>query len=89
MRRFIRGSTCWWRNACNSRALQTRPPGLRVLQSSPEGPVSSTVVDFRVGRLLGVAYVVTLGNYTQQALTQRLGQTLERHMVQAILEVPR
>ncbi len=62
--------------------------GLRVLQSSPEGPVSSTVVDFRVGRLLGVAYVVTLGNYTQQPLVQRLGQALERRMVQAILEVP-
>ena len=63
--------------------------GLRVLQSSPEGPVSSTVVDFRVGRLLGVAYVVTLGNYTEHDLTQRLGQALERRMVQAILEVPR
>ena len=63
--------------------------GLRVLQSSPEGPVSSTVVDFRVGRLLGVAYVVTLGNYSDQDLTQRLGQALERRMVQAILEVPR
>ena len=63
--------------------------GLRVLQSSPEGPVSSTVVDFRVGRLLGVAYVVTLGNYTDHDLTQHLGQALERCMVQAILEVPR
>ena len=62
--------------------------GLRVLQSSPEGPVSSTVVDFRVGRLLGVAYVVTLGNYTEHDLTQRLGRALERRMVQAILEVP-
>jgi hypothetical protein len=63
--------------------------GLRVLQSSPEGPVSSTVVDFRVGRLLGVAYVVNLGNYTAHDLTHRLGQALERRMVQAILEVPR
>ena len=62
--------------------------GLRVLQSSPEGPVSSTVVDFRVGRLLGVAYVVTLGNYTDRDLTQRLGHALEQRMVQAILEVP-
>ena len=63
--------------------------GLRVLQSSSEGPVSSTVVDFRVGRLLGVAYVVTLGNYTDHDLTQRLGKALEQRMVQAILEVPR
>src|SRR5262245_26887596 len=31
--------------------------GLRVLQSGPQGPVSSTVVDFRVGRLLGVVYI--------------------------------
>ena len=87
-KRSTPASTCWWPSACTSKASPTRSAGLRVLQSSPEGPVSSTVVDFRVGRLLGVAYVVTLGNYTQQALTQRLGQTLERRMVQAILEVP-
>jgi hypothetical protein len=62
--------------------------GLRVLQSSPMGPISSTVVDFRVGRLLGVAYVATFGNYERQELVERLGRTLERKIVRVVLEVP-
>jgi hypothetical protein len=63
--------------------------GLRVLQSSPIGPISSTVVDFRVGRLLGVAYVATLGNYERGELVERLGLALERKIVRVVLEVPR
>ena len=63
--------------------------GLRVVQSSPEGPVSSTVVDFRVGRLLGVAYVATLGNCERQDLVQRLGRELERHIVRVVFEARR
>jgi hypothetical protein len=62
--------------------------GLRILQSSPIGPIASTVVDFRVGRLLGVAYVATLGNYERQALVERLGQELERKMIRVVFEVP-
>jgi hypothetical protein len=62
--------------------------GLRVLQSSPIGPISSTVVDFRIGRLLGVAYVATFGNYERGALVERLGQALERKIVRVVLEVP-
>jgi hypothetical protein len=62
--------------------------GLRVLQSSPIGPISSTVVDFRVGRLLGVAYVATFGNHSRQELVERLGQALERKIVRVVLEVP-
>jgi hypothetical protein len=62
--------------------------GLRVLQSSPMGPISSTVVDFRLGRLLGVAYVATFGNYERQDLVERLGRALERKMVRVVLEVP-
>lgn len=61
--------------------------GLRVLQSSPDGPVSSTVVDFRIGRLLGVAYVATLGNYAQQQLVERLGHALEQRILNVVLEV--
>jgi hypothetical protein len=60
--------------------------GLRVLQSSPDGPVSSTVVDFRIGRLLGVAYVATLGNCERQELVQGLGRELERNIVRVVLE---
>jgi hypothetical protein len=62
--------------------------GLRVLQSSPMGPISSTVVDFRLGRLLGVAYVATFGNYARQEIVARLGQALERKIVRVVLEVP-
>jgi hypothetical protein len=59
--------------------------GLRVLQSTENGPVSSTVVDLRVGRVLGVAYIATLGNYTRQELVQELGLTLERKIVRVVL----
>jgi hypothetical protein len=61
--------------------------GLRVLQSSPIGPISSTVVDFRVGRLLGVAYIATLGNCERRSLVERLGQALERKIVRVVLDV--
>ena len=59
--------------------------GLRVLQSGPQGPVSSTVVDFRVGRLLGVVYVAAFGNCERQALVERLGHALERKIVRVVL----
>jgi hypothetical protein len=59
--------------------------GLRVLQSTKDGPVSSTVVDLRVGRVLGVAYIATLGNYDRQELVQRLGLALERKIVRVVL----
>jgi hypothetical protein len=61
--------------------------GLRVVQSGASGLVSSTVVDFRVGRLLGVAYVATFGNCERQELVQRLGREQERRIVQVVLEV--
>ena len=47
--------------------------------------VSSTVVDFRVGRLLGVAYVVSVGEAERKELAERLGQELERQMVRVVL----
>ena len=62
--------------------------GLRVVQSSPIGLITSTVVDFRVGRLLGVAYVATLGNYERHDLVERMGRELERKMVRVVFEVP-
>lgn len=62
--------------------------GLRVLQSSPIGPISSTVIDFRIGRVLGVAYVATFGNYERRELVERLGRELERKIVRVVLEVP-
>jgi hypothetical protein len=59
--------------------------GLRVLQSGPQGPVSSTVVDFRVGRLLGVVYIAAFGNCERRAVVERLGQMLERKIVGVVL----
>ncbi|HSF32800.1 MAG TPA: hypothetical protein VLK82_20305 [Candidatus Tectomicrobia bacterium] len=59
--------------------------GLRVLQSGPQGPVSSTVVDFRVGRLLGVVYIAAFGNCERRALVERLGHALERKIVRVVL----
>ncbi len=59
--------------------------GLRVLQSTPDGPVASTVVDFRVGRVLGVTYIATLGNYARQELVTELGLALERKIVHVVL----
>jgi hypothetical protein len=52
------------------------------------GPISSTVVDFRLGRLLGVVYVATFGNYERQEVVERLGHALERKIVRVVLEVP-
>jgi hypothetical protein len=59
--------------------------GLRVLQSGPQGPVSSTVLDFRVGRLLGVVYIAAFGNCERRAVVERLGQMLERKFVRVVL----
>ena len=59
--------------------------GLRVVHGTPYGTVSSTVVDFRLGRILGVVYVATLGNYSRLEITQKLGLSLERKIVRVVL----
>jgi hypothetical protein len=43
------------------------------------------VVDFRVGRLLGVAYIAAFGNCERQAIVERLGHALERKIVRVVL----
>ena len=70
-----------------TRGFADQAVGLRVLQSSEPGLVSSTIIDFRVGRLLGVAYVATLGNCERLELVEQLAHTLERRFVQVALEV--
>ena len=47
--------------------------------------VSSPIIDFRVGRLLSVAFVATLGDHTRLELTTELGLALDKRMVKAIL----
>ena len=59
--------------------------GLRVLQGGADGLVSSTVVDFRVGRLLGVAFIGVVGDHERLDQVVKLGQTLEKRMVKVVL----
>ena len=58
---------------------------IRAVQEGPKGLVSSSVLDFRIGRLLGVVYVVTVGDHDRLGVTQTLGKTLERHMIAVAL----
>ena len=59
--------------------------GLKVLQGGLEGLISSTVVDFRVGRLLGVAFIGVVGDHDRLDQVMQLGQTLEKRMVSVVL----
>lgn len=58
---------------------------LKVLQGGPSGLVSSTVIDFRVGRVLGVAFVGTVGDHERLELATQLGLALERRIVKVVL----
>ena len=62
-----------------------RRSGLRVLQGGPAGLLSSTVIDFRVGRLLGVAFVGVIGEHERTELATELALALEKRMVQVAL----
>lgn len=55
--------------------------GVRAMQQGPKGIVSSSVLDFRLGRLLGVVYVVSSGDQNRLEVAEALGKELERHMV--------
>lgn len=59
--------------------------GIRAVQNGPDGLLSSSVIDFRVGRLLGVAFVVTVGDCERWALAESLAGELERQMVRVAL----
>ena len=58
---------------------------LKVLQGGPSGLMSSTVVDFRLGRLLGVAFVGTVGDHERLDLAMQVGQALEKRMAAVVL----
>ena len=58
---------------------------LKVLQGGADGLVSSTVVDFRVGRLLGVVFIGTVGDHDRLDKVVLLGQALEKRMVGVVL----
>ena len=58
---------------------------LRATHRGTVGLVSSTVIDFRVGRLLGVAFVVSTGDLERLDVTTDLALALERRMVAVTL----
>ena len=58
---------------------------LRVLQGGSVGLVSSTVIDFRVGRILGVAFVGAVGDHQRLEQATQLALGLERRIVQVVL----
>ena len=59
--------------------------GLRVLQGGVDGLISSTVVDFRVGRLLGVVFIGAVGDHDRLNQVIQLGQILEKRIVSVVL----
>ena len=59
--------------------------GLKILQGGVDGLISSTVVDFRVGRLLGVVFIGAVGDHDRLDQVQQLGHTLEKRMVSVVL----
>jgi len=59
--------------------------GLRVLQGGIDGLISSTVVDFRVGRLLGVVFIGAVGDHDRLDQVIQLGQILEKRIVGVVL----
>lgn len=58
---------------------------LKILQGGPTGLISSTVIDFRVGRILGVAFVGTVGDHERMELATELGLALEKRIVRVAL----
>jgi hypothetical protein len=58
---------------------------LKVVHDNQGALVSSTVVDFRVGRLLGVALVGVSGNHVRLDEASELGIALERRIVSVVL----
>lgn len=58
---------------------------LLVVHELPDAVLASTIVDFRVGRLLGVAYVVAKRDVTLLDLAKELALELEKQMVRVAL----
>ena len=65
--------------------LASETIGMEVMQRGPAGGASSIVIDFRVGRLLGVAYTITAGEPGEKTAIEEVAATLERKMVRVVL----
>ena len=59
---------------------------LKAAHESPGQIISSTVVDFRVGRILGVIFVTTVGNHARLDEATTLGIAMEKLIVAAALD---
>ena len=59
---------------------------LKAVHDSSGQIISSTVVDFRVGRILGVTYVATVGNHLRLEEAAALGIAMEKLIVSAALD---
>ena len=62
-----------------------RAVALKAVHDNQGSLVSSTVVDFRVGRLLGVAFVAVVGDHTRLDQASALAVALERRIVSVVL----
>lgn len=62
-----------------------RAVALKTLQTGPLGLFSSTIIDFRLGRILGVTYVVAFGDVDRLPAAHKIGLTLERQVVRVVL----
>jgi len=69
----------------NAHGFADEAVSLRATHRGTAGLVSSTVIDFRVGRLLGVAFVVSTGDLERLDVTTDLALALERRMVSVTL----
>ena len=58
---------------------------LLVVHEMPDAVLASTIIDFRLGNLLGVAYVVAKRDVTLLALAKELALALERQVVRVAL----
>ncbi len=59
---------------------------VHLIEESPEGQVSFTIIDFKIGSLLGVCFVGTKGNYSKMELCEQIGLSLEQKMVTSLLD---
>ncbi len=58
---------------------------LKALQEGPSGQFASTVIDFRLGRVLGVAFVVTFEDFERLELATLVAREFERRIVRVVL----
>ena len=61
--------------------------GLRASYNRSGHPITATIIDFRVGRILGVAYVATTGDHTRIDEVTDLAMKMEESIVSVVLGV--